>query len=94
MCAFHIGRMLAKKSLHLLRIPIDHLRMHRDESAKDALFDDLQIVPVGTRLDVASEVGLALHMQAPVPRSPPSPHARCLSHQSPELVASGGERAL
>src|SRR2546421_1290861 len=50
MRAFDIGGMLTKQSLHLVRIPIDHLCMHGDESATRALFDDWQIVPVCARL--------------------------------------------
>src|SRR2546421_7345309 len=68
--------------------------MHGNQPTARALFDDLQIVPVGTRLDVASEVGLAPHMQAPVPTSPPSPRGSCLSHRSPSLVASWGVRVF
>ena len=50
MRTFDIGGVLTEQSLHLLWIPIDHLRMHSNESTATALFDDLQIVPVCTWL--------------------------------------------
>ncbi len=50
MRAFHIGGMLPQQSPHLVRVPIDHLRMHSDEPTAIGLFDHLQIVPVCTRL--------------------------------------------
>src|SRR5947209_15440200 len=50
MRAFDIGSMLTQQSPHLVRVSIDDLCMHSDEPTARALFDDLQIVPVGIRL--------------------------------------------
>ena len=47
----------------------------------------LKVSADGTRLDVAWEVGLALHSQGPVPRSSAWPHGSCLSHRWPSLAA-------
>src|SRR5437868_1009078 len=50
MRAFDIGGMLTEQRPHLFWISIDYLGMHSDKSAATALFDHLEIVPIGTRL--------------------------------------------
>src|SRR5436305_943336 len=95
MRAFDIGGVLTEQSLHLLWIPIDHLRMHSNESTATALFDDLQIVPVCTWL-------LVCRRSAPPSvcrHAPPRLHHRLAIasypfHRWPSLVASWGDHAL
>src|SRR5438477_8360594 len=50
MRAFDIGRLFSQQSPHLLRIAINHLCMNGNEPTARSLFDDLQRVPIWTRL--------------------------------------------
>src|SRR5437763_1606695 len=50
MRTFYIGRVLAEQGSHLFRVAVDDVRMDRDEPTARTLFNDLQIVPIGTRL--------------------------------------------
>ena len=67
MRAFDISGMLSQQSSHRLRVPIDPLRMHSDKPTASTLFDDLQIVPVGTWLLVRGRSASSSIVRDPSP---------------------------